>query len=110
MLSGWITFSAHEDGGSTVVQIQPYFRTSDPLYDVAFKLYFDRKEDEIWHHTLRSIAARFGVEGEVDQESVRIDKKRQWKRVGNIRYNAGIHSAVYGLTTPFRWAGRKQRR
>ena len=110
MLSGWITFSAHEDDGSTVVQVQPYFRTSDPLYDLAFKLYFDRKEDEIWHHTLHAIAARFGVEGKVEQESVRIDKKRQWKRAGNIRYNAGIRSGIYGMTTPFRWVGRGFRR
>jgi len=109
MLSGWITFSAHDDDGSTVAQVQPYFRTSDPLYDLAFKLYFDRKEDEIWHHTLRAIAERFGVKGDVQQESVRIDKKRQWRRAGNIRYNAGIHSSIYMATTPFRWVGRKVR-
>ena len=110
MLSGWITFSAHDDGGTTVAQVQPYFRPSDPLYDLAFKLYFDRKEDQIWHHTLLAIATRFGVEGEVHQESVRIDKKRQWRNAGNIRYNAGIRSALYGVTTPFRWVGRKVRR
>lgn len=104
MLSGWITFSAHDEDGTTVAQIQPYFRPSDPLYDIAFSLYFDKKEDEIWHHTLGAIATRFGVEGvAVDQEAVKIDKKRQWRRAGNIRYNAGIHSTLYMAGRPIRW-------
>ena len=55
------------------------------------------------------MAKRFEVDGEVDQEGVRIDKKRQWKYAGNIRYNAGIPSAIYGVTSPIRWVGRKMR-
>ncbi len=94
MLSGWITFSAEDDNGTTVAQVQPYFRPSDPLYDVAFSLYFDRKEDEIWEHTLRA---------------VKIDKKRQWRRAGNIRYNAGIRSTLYMTTAPIRWVRSKVR-
>ena len=45
IFAGWITFSAFDDGGTTVAQVQPFFRTSDPLYDVIFRVYFDRKED-----------------------------------------------------------------
>lgn len=111
MLSGWITFSAHDEDGTTVAQIQPYFRPSDPLYDVAFSLYFDKKEDQIWHHTLGAIAKRFGVEdAAVEQEALKIDKKRQWRRAGNIRYNAGIRSTLYMTTAPIRWVRRKSRR
>ena len=77
---------------------------------MAFRLYFARKEDQIWRHTLKAIAERFGATGEVTQEAVRIDKKRQWRKAGNIRYNAGIRSALYMTTTPIRWVGRKVRR
>ena len=110
MLSGWITFSAEDDSGVTVAQVQPYFRPSDPLYDVAFSLYFDKKEDEIWHHTLHSLARRFGVNGEVEQDAVCIDSRRQWRQAGNIRYNAGIRSAMYMVAAPLRWARSKTRR
>lgn len=109
MLSGWITFSAHDDDGVTVAQIQPYFRPSDPIYDIAFSLYFDRKEDEIWHHTLGAIARRFGTSGTVEQEAVKIDEKRQWRYAGNIRYNAGIRSTIYMTGAPIRWVRRKVR-
>ncbi len=111
MLSGWITFSAYEDNdGTTVAQVEPYFRPSDPLYDVAFKLYFDKKEDEIWHHTLTSLAQRFGADVAVEQDGVCIDRKRQWRHAGNIRYNAGIRSTLYMMTAPVRWVGRRLRR
>ncbi len=94
----------------TVAQVQPYFRPSDPLYDVAFTLYFDKKEDEIWHHTLQAIARRFGVEDQsVEQEATLIDKKRQWRNAGNIRYNAGIRSGLYLATKPIRWVASKTR-
>jgi hypothetical protein len=102
IFAGWITFSAFDDGGTTVAQVQPFFRTSDPLYDVIFRLYFDRKEDAIWRHTLRALAARFGVTADVEQTATCIDPKRQWDRVGNIRYNAGIRTFLHQVTTPAR--------
>jgi hypothetical protein len=102
ILAGWITFSAYGDAGTTVAQVQPFFRTSDPLYDVIFRLYFNRKEDQIWHYTLRALAARFGVDAIVQQSATCIDPKRQWGNVANIRYNAGVRTAVHQLTSPIR--------
>ena len=102
MFSGWITFSASREGDTTVAQVQPFFRTSDPLYDLAFQVWFDRGEDQIWHHTLRSLAARFGVDAVVQQSASCIDNKRQWRQAGNIRHNAGIRSALHQVTRPFR--------
>ena len=102
MFSGWITFSAHRDGGTTVAQVQPFFRASDPLYDVMFVSWFDRKEDQIWHHTLRSLAAAFGVDGIIQQSATCLDDRRQWRQAGNIRHNAGIRSAMYQVATPLR--------
>lgn len=100
MFSGWITFSAHADGDTTVAQVQPFFRTSDPIYDVMFSLWFDRKEDQIWHHTLRSLAAVFDVDAIVQQSATCIDSTRQWRQARNIRYNAGVRSALHQVMSP----------
>ncbi len=102
IFAGWITFSAHDEAGTTVAQVQPYFRTSDPIYDLVFTLYFDRKEDAIWYHTLRSLAARFCVDGEVTHTAERIDSKRQWRYARNVWHNAGIRTAVHQLGAPLR--------
>jgi hypothetical protein len=61
-----------------------------------------RQEDRIWQYTLRSLAARFGVDAPVSTGVVCVDRRMQWRRAGNIRYNAGIHSAIYLVTSPFR--------
>lgn len=106
ILAGWITFSARDDGGTTVAQVQPYFRTSDPLYDVIFRFYFNRKEDQIWHHTLRALAARFGVDAIVQQSATCIDPKRQWGNAGNLRYNAGVRTALNQVMSPVRRVAR----
>ena len=34
--------------------------------------------------------------------TVCVDKRRQWSKAGNIWHNAGIRSALYLITTPFR--------
>ena len=106
VFSGWITFSAYEDDGVTYAQVQPYFRTSDPVYDVIFKVYFNRKEDEIWHHTLQSLAARFGVNGTVEHDADLIDKKRQWRNATNVWHNAGVRTMLHTVTAPIRAVGR----
>ncbi len=102
VFSGWITFSAHDDDGTTVAQIQPYIRTSDPLYEIGFRLYGHRKEDRFWGSTLERLAGHFGVEAIAERESECIDRRVQWSQVGNIRKNAMIRSAVHGLSRPFR--------
>lgn len=110
IFAGWITFSAYDEDGTTVAQVQPYFRTSDPMYELIFKLYFHRKEDEIWYHTLASLGARFGVEGDVTHDAERIDTKRQWRNAGNIWHNAGLRTALHQVATPIRTVRRVVRR
>ena len=109
MFAGWITFSAITDGETTVAQVQPFFRTSDPLYDLMFTLWLNRKEDQVWHYTLRSLADSFGVDAIVQQSATCIDDKRQWRQAGNIRYNAGIRSAIHQVTRPITRLRRSQR-
>ena len=72
MFAGWITFSAFDDGGVTAAQAHVLMRASDPLYEMGMTFGGHRQEDRHWVHTLRSLAAAFGVEGEVDdRERVR---------------------------------------
>ena len=42
--------------------------------------------------------------------SVVVDRKRLWHNAGNIRYNAGVRSALHLLAAPFVLARRALRR
>lgn len=103
MFSGWITFSAYEEDGCTVAQAQVLMRANDPLYEIGLRLGGHRAEDSFWEHTLKSLAARFGVAAEVKTYISCVDRKLQWSQAKNIWDNAGIRSAIYMLTAPGRW-------
>ncbi len=102
--SGWVTFSSHEDDDeATVAQAQVLIRANDPLYEVGMPLGLHKVEDGIWNHTLKNLAAHFGVLGaKVEQRSVCVDPKRQWSQAKNIWYNAVIRSMLYMASMPVR--------
>ena len=91
-----ITFSAHEDDdGVTRTRIHLLVRANDPLYEVSFKLYTSRMEDQIWTHTLTQVAAHFGVVSPVVEPSVQlVDKKRQWDQFSNIYKNSALRTML----------------
>jgi hypothetical protein len=103
IFAGWITFSATETDGVTAAQTQVLLRANDPLYELAMPILIHRQEDRFWERTLANLAAHLGVEGAtVTTSTVCVDKRRQWSKAGNIWHNAGIRSALYLITTPFR--------
>jgi hypothetical protein len=102
MFAGWITFSAAPDGDMTVAQAQLLIRANDPLYEVGLTLGGHAQENAFWQHTLRSLAASYGEEAEVDTKVVCVDRRRQWGKAGNIWHNAAIRSSGYMLTAPLR--------
>ena len=110
MFAGWITFSAFDDGGVTAAQAHVLMRASDPLYEMGMTLGGHSQEDRHWAHTLRSLAAAFGVEGEVTTEAVCVDRRRQWGKAGNVWHNAGIRSGMYTAMAPMRLMTRPFRR
>lgn len=111
MFASWITFSATEQHDRTLVQVQVLLRAGDPLYELALPLGGHRTEDRFWQHTLRSVAAHFGVEAaQVRTSVVCIDRHRQWANAGNVWHNAAVRSALYQLATPLRWLARRRRR
>ncbi len=102
MFCGWITFSSFVEGGTLFAQTQALLRPSDPLFDLSFRLGFGtHAEDAFWHASLLNLAAHLGVDGEVQQSNILLDKRLQLKNFGNLWYNAGIRSVLYSVTHPF---------
>ena len=112
MYAAMITFSAFEDDGATIAQVQPLIRASDPLYEIGMRVGFAHKmEDEFWRKTLEALAAHFNIPGaSVDQKNTLVDPKLQWQYTKNIWHNAAIRSTIYTMTTPVRWVGKLFRR
>lgn len=110
MFAGMNTFSAYEENGATVAQIQALIRASDPLYELTFRLGLGHKmEDTFWLQTLRNLAARFGAAGAPSLSKVCVDSRVQWAEAGNIWQNAAVRTSFYTMAAPFRWIGRKLR-
>ena len=108
MLAGWITFSAHEEDGVTVAQVQELIRAQDPVTEVALALGAHKKQNEFWKETLRSVARHFGVDHpEVEMRGTCVDRRRQWRRAGNVWHSAAIRSGLYTMTAPMRAVRRR---
>lgn len=93
--AGMITFSADRDeDGVTCAQVRALIRAQNPFVEMSMALYTHRKEDRIWAHVLRSLAGHLGTRGDVTQDVVCVDKRRQWRHVGNVRYDAVLHAVL----------------
>ena len=103
MFAGWITFSAYEEDGCTVAQIEILARPNDPAYELGFRLFASRSENKFWQYTLASLAAHFGVVEPVQTYVVCIDPRVQWSQFWNIWQNAAIRTVLYRMLTPGRW-------
>ena len=111
MYASWITFSAYQDDTAySVAQVQMLLRAGDPLFELIMRSGGFRFEDRVWQHTLRALARRFDVDGDVQTEEVCLDQRVQWAYVPNVWYNDGIRTALYTAATPVRWLLRRTRR
>jgi len=103
MFAGWITNSAFERAGSTIVQAQVLMRANDPLYELGLTFGGHKKEDTFWQQTLTSLAGHLGASASTPTvDLVCVDKHRQWKRVGNLWHNAAVRTVLHVLLTPVR--------
>ena len=103
MFAGWITFSAYEEEGGTIAQIEMLVRANDPAYELGFRLGASRSENTFWQYTLAALAAHFGVVESVQTHLVCIDPRVQWSQFWNIWQNAAIRTVLYRMLTPGRW-------
>lgn len=101
--SGWVTFSAWDEDGTTVCQVQSIARANDPIYELGFALGGGAAQEAIWRHVLTRLATHHGVMGEpVAFEKQCVDRRLQWGQAGNLWQNAAIRSLLYALGRPFR--------
>ena len=105
--SGWVSFSASEDQGGTVVQILGLARSNDPVYEVAFRLIGSKVQERIWRHVLSSLARRLGAAPDVEVQKECIDASLQWSGAANVWYNAQIRSMVYTMGAPLRRTAKR---
>ena len=103
MFAGWITFSAYEEDGCTITQIQVLVRANDPAYELGFRLGASKSENRFWQYTVKSVASHFGVNEPVQTRVVCIDPRVQWSQFWNIWQNAAIRTFLYRMLTPIRW-------
>ena len=78
-------------------QIQALVRASDPIYEMGCRVGVAHKsEDAFWHGTLRSLAARFGVNGIVQQRTTPGRPARPvWSAAGDVWHNAAVRTTLY---------------
>ena len=69
VFAGWITFSAFEEEGGTVAQVQVLLRAFDFAYELGFRLGASKSENRFWEQTLLALAAHFGVDEPVRARS-----------------------------------------
>jgi hypothetical protein len=105
MFAGWITFSAYRNAeGILTAAAQVLMRANDPIYELGLAFGGHQQEDTFWEYTLSSVANHFDISDmPVTLEANCVDKRRQWRFTGNIRYNAALRTLVL---TPARWFGR----
>jgi hypothetical protein len=94
--AGFITFSAHREEERCQAEVQLLIRAGDPISEVGFMLGGSKKEDEIWDHTLKSLAARFGSSASVTKEVVLIDRRREWRNWKNLWKSAALRARLRG--------------
>ena len=104
--SGWVTFSAYEDQGAIVMQVQGFARASDPVYELGFVLAGSKVQEKIWTHVLASLAGYLGVKPWVSMHKSCAGTDYQWGQARNIWYNAQIRSMIQWLK---RMGSRKKR-
>jgi hypothetical protein len=103
MESGWITFSAYDDAGCTVAQVQSIARANDPMYELGFMLFAHRVQEQFWQRVLRALAGHYDVAGHVTMERTCLDGRWQWSQTGNVWQNAALRTAAYLALAPARW-------
>jgi len=100
IFAGVITFSAFDDGGTTVAQSDVLMRASDPIFEVGMVLFGYRREDHFWEQTLSALARSFGATATPSMDARCIDRHFQWRQAKNIRQNALLRSFIKRGTAP----------
>lgn len=103
-VSGWNTFSTYEEDGTVVAQVQGLERATDPIYEFGYRFMGgEKKQDRVWTHVLRSLAAHYGLVADVQAHKSLVDPQLQWSNAGNVTQNAAIRTLAWKVGAPLRW-------
>ncbi|MEK7787015.1 MAG: hypothetical protein AAB658_16550, partial [Chloroflexota bacterium] len=95
MFAGMITFSAADEEGGPVAQIQVLIRANDPIYELGCRLGVVHKTEDVhWHTTLTNLATHLGAQNiNIEQKNTLVDPRVQWSEARNIWHNAALRTA-----------------
>jgi len=94
--AGWNTFSAYQEEGATVAQIQSLARANDPIFEFGFRFMGGAKQQErTWRHVLGGVATHYGLEAPVEFHKSLVDGKLQWSQAKNVWFNSAVRSMLY---------------
>jgi hypothetical protein len=98
MLAGWNRFTTEDTPDGTVAAVTIEMRASDPFYEFGLVFGGHRAEEQFWATMLSNLASQFGQRPEVRIMRRRLDRRRQWRRAGNVRNNAFIRTSARRLS------------
>lgn len=103
--AGFNTFSAFEEDGVTVAQIQSLARANDPVFEFGFRFMGGaRQQENIWRQVLTNLSVQLGLQQPVvDVNKVCVDNHLQWSQAKNVWHNSVIRTTI---SLPFRMVGR----
>jgi hypothetical protein len=94
--AGWNTFSAYQEDGTTVVQIQSLARANDPVFEFGFRFMGGAAQQErTWHHVLTHVAKHYGKDAPVQMNRALVDGKLQWSQAKNVWFNSAVRSMLH---------------
>jgi pyruvate/2-oxoglutarate dehydrogenase complex dihydrolipoamide dehydrogenase (E3) component/anti-anti-sigma regulatory factor len=102
---GFVSFSGNASQDGTIVQILGLARSSDPLYEAAFRTVGSKIQTRIWTHVLTSLALHLGVPPNITFEEESVDNCLQWNQIGNLYYSAQIRTL---FNEPKRWLKKRE--
>lgn len=95
--AGWVSFTAFEDNGTLIAQVQGFARAGDTVYEIGFVLMGSGEQEKIWKHVLTFLARHFGIDNIVSMHKTCVADDYQWERWDNIRHNAQIRTMSHTL-------------
>jgi len=57
---------------------------------------------------MRALAERLGSTADPETQVLCVDSRRQWRRMGNLRYDVSVRSALWSAAAPLRWLRRRR--
>lgn len=99
---GTITFTARDDNGVTMAEVEAVLRASDPLYEIGMALGGHWYENRFWKATLVALARYFDVKTTPSMSMECLDSRRKWRNATNIVHNALLHTTFYLIARQLR--------